>query len=541
MALTQVFKWTDKDGYLPVTTEEAAMEYPYTVSARSKLFICGICGQGVTFTAGQIVTRHFRHDQAAQNKECEERSRSYGSSPSTSFTPQKIHTLPLRLVRQATPWQLELGLLALQDNVLSRCIHQTLCIETDERKKYTYNLQDRLHPNKLAWLYAGDQPATYFQLSLSNGSLPPLWPQRVDGLNDVTLFDVKTGQRLPFFPDIEVGKEYYVFIRGSFNLKDFCSDVRVEYIRESIHGWHDCKIYKMKALRFGRESASFFIQFGAHLRQRASLIFPLWPAVLRTPHLIYHNAEKIFVFLYGDNVQFKSFPAGALTYIIKQEKAYLALFSCGMRKQVVSGDFSTPILHIGRFSQTLRYDYFIRQSFTQTAPLPIVTVKDAKGNELKEDAIEDVRPRTLLQVQGPFDGEVWVRSSSSPLTEKWTLRGGQPLNLKVRSGQKLTIFQGLDCVRTITLGHPEQEKQTSSGLSTAQADRLVGWTDTQLCRHLRRMSGDEIEAPRVLAQALHFFKGWRSVERWLRQKQGKGHLPRRALMFLTTLTKLPTR
>ena len=60
-ALTHVCMWSD-NGWKRVTAEEAARLHPGgTVSARSGLFMCELCGQYVLLTDGAIQTRHFRH------------------------------------------------------------------------------------------------------------------------------------------------------------------------------------------------------------------------------------------------------------------------------------------------------------------------------------------------------------------------------------------------------------------------------------------------------------------------------------------------
>ena len=68
MSLSHVLMWTDGYGYRAVTEVEAAQIYPKTVSAYSETFVCGICGQAVTFTAGNVKVRHFRHSSAEKNK-----------------------------------------------------------------------------------------------------------------------------------------------------------------------------------------------------------------------------------------------------------------------------------------------------------------------------------------------------------------------------------------------------------------------------------------------------------------------------------------
>ena len=241
---------------------------------------------------------------------------------------------------------------------------------------------------------------------------------------------------------------------------------------------------------------------------------------------------ELFIFLEGENISVRSFPRVSLPEIVHQDSVRLIRFACGIRKQLVSGTSDAPFLQVERFSHVLRYDYFIRQPFDRTISPPGVTVTDHKGNELKGDRLEGVRPGTLLYVRGPFDGEVWLKSEDSPLTERYTLKGGEVLELKAGMGQTLTIFQGLDCMRTIVFVRPGQTGESTEDREQPKSDEVSRWTDMQLCRRLKRMRGDEEEASRALAECLRFFRGWRLVEAWLRQRQAEGTVSRRAQTLL---------
>lgn len=60
-SLTHVCMWSDH-GWKRITAEQAARLHPGgTVSARSGLFMCELCGQYVTLTDGDINVRYFKH------------------------------------------------------------------------------------------------------------------------------------------------------------------------------------------------------------------------------------------------------------------------------------------------------------------------------------------------------------------------------------------------------------------------------------------------------------------------------------------------
>lgn len=538
MSLTHVLRWTDKYGYRRVTASEAGRLYPGTVSARSKIFICGICGEAVTFTAGGAQIRHFRHGRAAQNEECEDRAQAYGYNlPAERFS-DKIETLPVRLKCKTGHWKIELGLLALPDSIFNRYSQRKLRIFNAEGNKVVYHLAERLTPNQCTWLGVGRISAAY-RLSLDDSSpLPMVWPKRVQVLGDYTLFDVETGRRLPVFPDVEVGREYYLISQGRGPVRKNEVDVRINPVPFSEHGCARCSVYRICALRFSQYAAGFFLRIGANLKRQSPRIFPLWPAVIRTPHLIYHDADELFVLLEGEGLVFKAFPSTLVEELLQKETVCLISFSCGKRIQTLAGYNKSPLLELVRYSHVLRYDYFIRRKFDQIASLPEVKVTDRKGKVIEDDWQENVRPETLLYVQGEYDGEVWLQGSESLFPVRRTLKGGKPLVIKVGMGKVLTIFQGLDSVRTIVFARPGQKKQ---GASLQEFTKKEAWTDSQLVRHLRRMCGDEVESPRSLSTFVRFFKKWRLVEVWLRQQQTAGCISRRAQKLLQNIIKNESR
>ncbi|MDO5139643.1 MAG: hypothetical protein Q4D71_14430, partial [Oscillospiraceae bacterium] len=73
-SLTHVCIWSDT-GWKRITAEEASRLHPGgTVSARSGLFMCELCGQYVLLTDGYIRDRYFRHSSAETSKDCPERT-----------------------------------------------------------------------------------------------------------------------------------------------------------------------------------------------------------------------------------------------------------------------------------------------------------------------------------------------------------------------------------------------------------------------------------------------------------------------------------
>lgn len=521
MSLSNVLMWTDKHGYRPVTELEAAQVYHETVSAHSGIFICGICTQAVTFTAGNIRVRHFRHNSAAENKDCEERSVQYGNAQPNYRFQQTLHTLPFRLTKK---YRLELGLLALSKDCLIRYSGQTLRIAGQGTKTFSYDIAERLLPERLTWLDVGNAPAKSYALSLPAGlSLPSQWPHQVDGIDTIALFDAETGKRLPPRPDVEVDREYIVAIRG----KPYWippSDASQKIIPPHEHGWSGWTLCKVKALRFSKMAARFFLQFQAMLTNRVPSIFPLWPAFVRTPHLIYHDAEELFIFVGGEDTKVRLFPPASQA-ILKSGRARIIRFTAGIRKQVLTGA-SAQLLEVGR-THMLRYDYFIRRKFDQVAPLPEVKITNSHGAVISEDWVESISPGSTIGIFAPFDGEILLENDGV-IFDRQKLKSSEELRLKVNTGQIVTIFQGLDRIRSLVFARPGQ-KRFEGGQNKAL------WDDALLYRRLSHLTGDEVPAVHLLAVATNFFRGYRATAAWLRMRKAEGRISARALTQLRAL------
>ena len=93
--LNHVCMWSGR-GWTPITAEKAAGLHPYgTVSAKSGLFMCELCGQYVTLIDGDRMVRHFRHSAAEKSKDCPERT--FGAGYVVYYKSNE-YDLPLRLV-----------------------------------------------------------------------------------------------------------------------------------------------------------------------------------------------------------------------------------------------------------------------------------------------------------------------------------------------------------------------------------------------------------------------------------------------------------
>lgn len=180
----------------------------------------------------------------------------------------------------------------------------------------------------------------------------------------------------------------------------------------------------------------------------------------------------------------------------------------------------------------LRYDYFIRRELNQTASRPEVMVTDRRGTILQKDLVEAIPLKGAIRISAPFEGEVWLESDGV-LFDRRELKGGEELELKVKVGQTLTIFQGLDRIRTIVFARSGQKRPGGE-------HGKEPWDDALLFRRLRRMTGDEVPAVHALAKSVRFFRKYRAISAWLRARKVDGQVSARALALLRKLMEKMT-
>ena len=96
MPLTNVSKRTAK-GWMKTTPDDALFAYPNGVSANECCFRCNICGQYVTFVVGSLITHHFRHNSAEDDKDCEDRESLNNYLSSNSYSQQSGHIYPVKV------------------------------------------------------------------------------------------------------------------------------------------------------------------------------------------------------------------------------------------------------------------------------------------------------------------------------------------------------------------------------------------------------------------------------------------------------------
>ena len=268
--------WSE-NGWKRVTAEQAAkLHQGGTVSAHSGLFMCELCGQYVTLTAGTKKTRHFRHSSYEKSKNCPERV--FGADYSTSHNPQK-HDLPIRITCvSSSSFRFEVGLIRVPVNLLSRNFSIEIKPKgySDEHYAYVFT-KERLNCNSITYLPIGERPFEKYTLNFINGSdeLREFWPIEVNGIDpEGTLFEKTSGRKLTYDADVEIEKEYYLLKRGD---RKAHSGIRIQCIAQKKFGLETWTLYVVSASAFCEEAARFFLDFHCRLTDRPISLLPVWP------------------------------------------------------------------------------------------------------------------------------------------------------------------------------------------------------------------------------------------------------------------------
>ena len=195
MSLTHVCMWSNR-GWKRITEKEAAKLHPGgTVSAKSGLFMCELCGQYVTLTDGWIRDRYFKHSAEELSKDCPERT--FSSSVPMTFS-YETHDLPLRLKIISTgKFELQLGLLPVPEKLLQDKRNSRIILGFPDGQYNIYSFE-RVLTDTTTYLSVGERPYKKYTITIdpADSGLVPFWPKVIDGVSESgTLFDSITGVR----------------------------------------------------------------------------------------------------------------------------------------------------------------------------------------------------------------------------------------------------------------------------------------------------------------------------------------------------------
>ena len=512
MPLTHVCEWDPKTGYRRITVEEASAKFSsYTVPVEKGLFVCELCAQkiGLTKARKDTGTRYFYHSRGEQDKTCEDRQQSYDRPIATL----NEHVLPIRIEISGNTFILQLGFFLPQKISAQDLRCEKIRIAADSHKPpYEYSF-DRISSAGITYLNVGNCPSRVYGIEYVQPSigLKKFWPTQVPGINpNGALFDKESGKLLQTGGKASVRKTYYLMQRGTIG---FHSDINVKEVRRfqvvTFEWWY---LYEISSQRFSERAAQFFLQRSIFLSETPLDFYPIWPAYVADPYFIYHDQEEIFFYLAGTYADLKSYPITSEYPAPKSEPiedGRLVKIFASSREQLLS---------LG-VSGALGFSYLLQQDLNMRGTVPLVTVKDFEENILEQDLYTNIPKKKGVSISAPFDGKVILLQNGKVQKELLLAGEGATTVYPISLGMEIKIYQGCDCVRTVTF-----QKETLS------CDSRIA--DQELIEKLSACHDTPISVSHSFGAIAEKLRNYPKTKHWIYKAIHKGALPRTAYNLL---------
>lgn len=504
MPLTHVCMWTEK-GWKRVTAQEAGRIHPGgSVSSKSGLFMCDLCGQYVTLTNGSIRERYFKHSKEEESKDCPERT--FGLAASSTFQ-AGAHELPIRIkIISQNRFGLEMGFLGVPKSLLGKRDSQQIKVMPigSNANSFVYSFT-RLNQEGITYLSIGERPVALYKIATNstNKELKNYWPESVEGIKQGALFDKKTRKKLPTDADVQIGKEYYLLTKN--RLYGYGSHIMATQVCSMNFSWETWRVYEIIADAFNEETARFFLDYHCRLTEYPVKLYPLWPIYVESPYLILHKDNDMKMFFQGD-ANPKLFPIKSINKRISGNASIL-YFQSSERQQMISA---------GR-SKVLKYIYLWKSELDYVAQEPIVKVEDIENNIINSGEQKSLPKNNILSVVAPMDGEIILKKGNE-IVDKYKLMSNHKVVIdEIYYGMTVEILQGLDCVWQVQYLKEEKSKTKE---------------EKEILQNLRKAKGKLIPVPHTIGSLANKMETYPEIRNWLYKKIRSGYIEEKALLFL---------
>lgn len=511
MPLTHVCVWDSKIGYRRVSIDEACAMYPYgTVRASSGHFVCELCAENVCLTAPGAYARHFRHDSASQNKECEERQQAY----TRTIASLNNHPMPIRIRVTGNRYLLQMGFISpSRGNERPRC--SIIKIGGDAHQKFEYSFE-RIEDIGITYLDIGNIPSQKYYLSYENPSahLTKYWPSTTPGMNSGgTFFDAVSGRMLQTGSKASPGKSYYLLQRApvySFEIPNGITMQKITEVRTPmLTTW---SLYKLDIHSFTEAVARFFLKRSIFLTEKPTVFYPIWPPYVEDPYFLYHRNNELYFYMKGENAELKTFPVTATSIApisdsVEHGKLYRIMASS-----------KEQLLSLG-ISGALGFSYLVKKELDHQAEVPVVAVTDSEGTSYDEAVYDQLPKGKRLTIIAPFDGKAIVKKNDKVLFV-YRIAANQMIEIdQIAFGIQLELYQGCDLVRA--LGFERKRTECDSALM-----------DEELVAKLQNARGSMVPIPHSIGASVLKLQDYTKTKLWLRKMIRTGEMPRQALRLL---------
>lgn len=431
-ALNHVCMWREK-GWKRVTAEEAARIHPGgTVSAKSGLFMCEICGQYVVFTNGKEQSRHFRHSSSEKVKECPERVfGAYGYAP-------EEHELPIRIVNITNrSFSFEMGFIPVDSRLLTSKLQ--IIIKPNSSTSHYYYAKERLNLDGITYLPIGNVPTESYGIEIAGAAnadmIHQYWPRNIQGIDPKgTVFDATTGKKLVYDADVVVDKKYYLLHKGSIFYRHISHVTCREICRQMISGevWY---VYEVVANDYDMEAAKFFMDYHCRLTEEPISIQPVWPVYVEGPYIIKHSRKCMVIHLTGNVTTTQVYPY-APSRNLPCAKGMVLEIDCNRRQQLISA---------GR-TKALQYAYFWQEPLMQSTESPTAVVTDLHDIPIECGENHKLPDQKILRITIPYDGMLVIRQDEA-IIDKCKLKAQTATEIdNIAWNMELSIYVGMDAV-----------------------------------------------------------------------------------------------
>ena len=513
MALTHVSMWT-QHGWKRVTIEEVVKSHSGgTVSARSGLFKCDLCGQYVTLADGPKRS-YFKHNSNEIEKDCLDRS--LYLSKNNSFKPE-IHDLPLRIVVKRNKFSFELGFTPLPQQIFEKNREKQILIKAkgifEENFQYDWS---RLNNDTTNYLYVGEKPAETYGICIANSKdndYQSYWPKEIEGIpNKGILFDSENALKLVQYKDVCVNHTYYFLKRGPHSGMPQ-NILRKEICAVTISGSPTWFLYEITVQKATKEAAIFLYDLNRYnLTDEPAILQPIWPVFQVDPYLIRHESDSITFYLNGD-AEPKIFPSEILLTSNCETGKVISVKNSNKQQ------LRQQLLAIGK-TKTMDYQYIRYGMRKYQFDAPEVFISDESGEQFAAGKNKKLPPKQLLRVSSSVDGFI-ERFHKENLTEVLPLYADKALSItKLRYGDSIFIYLGLDMVWQVQFERIEEDSQIN---------------DNQLLNQLKKCKGESIHIDHSIGTLAIKMKNFPLSKRWLSKAIVSGKINKDAYLLLITL------
>ncbi|MBQ6817138.1 MAG: hypothetical protein IJO27_01760 [Bacilli bacterium] len=503
MPLTHVCVWDSScKGWKRITINEAVKKTYGTVSARSGLFMCELCGQFVSLTYGDIRTPYFKHSKEEHNKDCEDRTFSNGGYYSHFRFDLEKKGLPVRLNLNGNKISFEIGFTKIPDDLFNQINNKNINIVgvNYAEKTYIYSTE-RLDRNAVTYLNVGGVPSNEYLINVDGIiEINKYWPKRIKGVSNNMVFDCKTRVGLPFDADVKVNKEYYVFTKNF--LKPISNHVICKIEIDGLHG----RIYKVKALDFSEESAKFFLNLHCRLTENPISFIPLWPLTITSPYLIYHKDKSIYGVVMG-NADIASFPHSIIAEV-KFDNSKLIKINCNDRQQLLS---------FGRTINILDYTYLWESPLEFNEPTYDSVVLDENNNVIES---KTHRKLTYISYFAKYDGTFEIEKNGLKIDVLPVHNNTNFVYRNFENNKIYKLYMGCDLVWEYK---PKIKVKTSK------------MSDEELLCLLKNSPGHRIPVNHSFGSIFNKLDGYPLSKIWLRKQIKSGYLNEKCIAIINKI------